>query len=238
MTAEDVGITVADMIAVKGQTDHVAGLPVEGGEVGGDPGPHTARGVYLGLKAAVARAMGKDSLSGVHVAIQGAGSVASHLAEHLAEDGARISIADIDADRVKAVADATGATIVAPDELLATPCDVLSPCALGAVLNADSIAKLDCKAVAGAANNQLAKAEDGRRLDARGILYAPDYVINAGGIINVSTEYLDDGGAELVRQRIDAIPGRLETIWEESAQTDRDPASVADAMAARLIGRA
>jgi leucine dehydrogenase len=115
---------------------------------------------------------------------------------------------------------------------------VVSPCALGAILTEQSIGELRTPVIAGGANNQLATPEDGQRLHARGILYAPDYVINAGGIINVCTEYLGDGDASLVRQRIEGIPVRLEQIWSESAQTGRDPASVADAMAQRLIGRA
>jgi leucine dehydrogenase len=115
--------------------------------------------------------------------------------------------------------------------------DVVSPCALGAILTEQTIGRLNTPIVAGGANNQLATAEDGSRLQARGILYAPDYVINAGGIINVSTEYLGDGGPDLVRSRIEAIPGRLEQIWAESAATGRDPASVADGMAQQLIGR-
>ncbi|WP_265562559.1 Glu/Leu/Phe/Val family dehydrogenase [Sphingomicrobium arenosum] len=238
VTAEDVGITVEDMILVNRETDHVAGLPVEdGAEVGGDPGPHTARGVYLGLKSAVKRALGREDLSGVHVAIQGAGSVASHLARRLAADGAKLSIADVNVERVEAVAAETGATIVDPAHILFIDADVVSPCALGAILTEDSIANLNTGIIAGAANNQLATPGDGQRLAARGILYAPDYVINAGGIINVSTEYLADGGADLVRQRIDAIPGRLERIWNEAASSGRDPASVADAMAQALIGR-
>ena len=116
-------------------------------------------------------------------------------------------------------------------------CDVLSPCALGAVLTAEAIAALNTPIVAGGANNQLAKPGDGDRLHQRGILYAPDYVINAGGIINVSTEYLGDGDAGLVRRRIDAIPERLEAIWAESSASGVDPAEVADAMAKKLIGR-
>ena len=115
---------------------------------------------------------------------------------------------------------------------------MVSPCALGAILTETSIAKLNTTIVSGGANNQLATPEDGARLHARGILYSPDYVINAGGIINVSTEYVGDGGPDLVRSRIEAIPGRLEQIWAESAETGRDPASVADTMAQKLIGRA
>ena len=132
----------------------------------------------------------------------------------------------------------TKANVVSPDQILDLEADVLSPNALGAILTEDSIAGLKVPVVAGGANNQLATPEDGERLHARGILYAPDYVINAGGIINVCTEYLGDGDSVLVRQRIEGIPVRLEQIWSESAQSSRDPAAVADAMAQRLIGRA
>ena len=237
VTAEDVGMTVQDMIAIREQTKFVAGLPVAGGEVGGDPGPHTSLGVFLGIKAAVRRALGKDSLAGLHLALQGAGSVAGGVARLAAAEGARLSIADVDHGRVQKLADETGGAVVSPDMILSLEADVLSPCALGAILTAETIPALNTPIVAGGANNQLATPEDGERIAARGILYAPDYVINAGGIINVSTEYLGDGDSSLVRERIEAIPGRLEQIWAESAATGRNPAAVADAMAQRLIGR-
>ena len=237
ITAEDVGMSVTDMIEVARQTEFVAGLPVAEGQVGGDPGPHTALGVFLALKAAVKRALGKDNVAGLHIALQGAGSVASGVGRHAAAEGARLSIADVDDDRAQALAEVTGGTVGDPAEIMSLEPDVLSPCALGAILTEQSIAALNVPVVAGGANNQLATPEDGARLHARGILYTPDYVANAGGIINVSTEYLGDGGPELVRSRIEAIPGRLEQIWAESAATGRDPAAVADAMAQRLIGR-
>jgi leucine dehydrogenase len=237
VTAEDVGMSVADMIEISKQTKFVAGLPVEGGEVGGDPGPHTSLGVFLGIKAAAKRALGKDSLNGLHIALQGAGSVAGGVARLAAAEGAKLSIADVDPTRAGNLATETGGTVVAPDDVLFLEADVVSPCALGAILTEQSIARLNTPIVAGGANNQLATAEDGRRIQARGILYAPDYVINAGGIINVSTEYLGDGGPDLVRSRVEAIPGRLEQIWAESAASNQDPASVADAMAQKLIGR-
>jgi leucine dehydrogenase len=237
VTAEDVGMSVADMIEISRQTKFVAGLPVAGGAVGGDPGPHTSLGVFLGIKAAVKRALGKDSLAGLHIAMQGAGSVAGGVCRHAAAEGAKLSIADVDSDRASKLAAETGGTVVAPGDILSLEADVVSPCALGAILTEESIAALKTPIVAGGANNQLATPEDGQRLHERGILYAPDYVINAGGIINVSTEYLGDGGPELVRSRIEAIPGRLEQIWAESAATGRDPAAVADAMAQKLIGR-
>ena len=238
VTAEDVGINVADMIEVARSTKYVAGLPNSAGDVGGDPGPHTSLGVFLGIKAAVKWALGKDSVNGLHIAMQGAGSVATGVALHACAEGARLSIADVDEAKARKLADKTGGKVVSPDEILSLEADVLSPNALGAILTEESVAALKVPVVAGGANNQLATPEDGERLHARGILYAPDYVINAGGIINVCTEYLGDGDATLVRRRIEGIPVRLNQIWSEGAETGRDPAAVADAMAQRLIGRA
>jgi leucine dehydrogenase len=238
ITAEDVGVNVADMIEVSRTTQYVAGLPNSEGDVGGDPGPHTALGVFFGIKAAVKRALGKDSLKGLHIALQGAGSVATGVALHACAEGAKLSIADIDEAKARKLADKVSGKVVPTDDILSLEADVLSPCALGAILNEGTIPALKAPVVAGAANNQLATEEDGERLRERGILYAPDYVINAGGIINVCTEYLGDGDASLVRHRIEGIPVRLEQIWTESADTGRNPAAVADAMAQRLIGRA
>ena len=237
VTAEDVGVNVNDMIEVRRQTPFVAGLPAESGGVGGDPSPHTSLGVFLGLKAAVRRALGKDSVSGLHIALQGAGHVATGVAMHAAAEGAQLSIADVDRDRAEKLAAETGGTVVDPDAILGLEADVLSPNALGAILDEESIAALKAPVVAGGANNQLATREDGARLQQRGILYAPDYVINAGGIINVCTEYLRDGDMSLVRKRIEGIPVRLEEIWQESADSGRDPQAVADSLAQRLIGR-
>jgi leucine dehydrogenase len=238
VTAVDVGLSVADMVAISKQTKYVAGLPVAEGAVGGDPGPHTSYGVFLGVKAAVKRALGKDSLAGLRIALQGAGSVASGFARRAAAEGARLSIADVDQAKAAALAAETGGAVVGTDEVMTLEADVLSPNALGAILTEASIAALNVPVVAGGANNQLATPEDGQRLHERGILYAPDYVINAGGIINVSTEYLGDGDQDMVRARIETIPGKLEAIWRESAETGRNAAEVADAMAQRLIGRA
>ena len=238
VTAEDVGMSVADMIEVRRSTQHVAGLPNSAGDVGGDPGPHTSLGVFLGIKAAVKHALGKDRLDGLHIALQGAGSVATGVALHACAEGAKLSIADVDEEKARNLADRAGGKVVSSDEILGLDAEVLSPCALGAILNETSIPALKVPIVAGGANNQLATPQDGVRLQQRGILYAPDYVINAGGIINVCTEYLGDGDASLVRDRIEGIPVRLEQIWAESESSGKDPASVADAMAQRLIGRA
>ncbi|HYU96777.1 MAG TPA: Glu/Leu/Phe/Val dehydrogenase dimerization domain-containing protein [Sphingomicrobium sp.] len=238
VTAEDVGMSVADMIEVARSTRFVAGLPAEGQDVGGDPGPHTSLGVFLGIKAAVRHALGKDSVAGLHIALQGAGSVATGVALHAAAEGARLSIADVDQAKAQKLAAAANGSVVSPDDILGLEADVLSPNALGAIFNQTTIAALKVPVVAGGANNQLATPEDGERLHARGILYAPDYVINAGGIINVCTEYLGDGDSSLVRQRIEGIPVRLDQIWAESKASGRNPAAVADAMAQKLIGRA
>lgn len=237
VTAEDVGMSVADMIEIARSTKYVAGLPNSAGDVGGDPGPHTSLGVFLGIKAAVKWALGKDSLNGLHIALQGAGSVASGVALHACAEGAQLSVADVDQAKAQKLADRAGGKVVSPEEILTLEADVLSPCALGAILDEATIAQLRVPVVAGGANNQLATPQDGERLHQRGILYAPDYVINAGGIINVCTEYLGDGDATLVRRRIEGIPVRLEQIWAEGAEHGRNPAAVADAMAQRLIGR-
>lgn len=244
VTAEDVGISEADMVAVAQRTAHVSGLPVAGeGSAGGDPGPFTAYGIYLGIKAAVAHKLGKDSLAGVHVAVQGTGSVGGGVARLLAKDGAKLTLADIHADRAAALAQELGGDAVASNAIMGVACDVFSPNALGAILDDDGIARLDCAIVAGGANNQLARPHHGEALAARGVLYAPDYVINAGGIISVATEYLArrdgrHGDVAEVRALIEQIPGRLETIWQESAASGVTADVVADRMAQQLIGRA
>ena len=243
VTAEDVGITEADMVAVSQRTAYVSGLPVEGeGSAGGDPGPFTAMGIYHGIKAAVRHKLGKNSLAGVHVAVQGTGSVGGGVARLLAKDGARLTLADIHAERAADLARELGANVVASEAIMAVACDVFSPNALGAILDEEGIARLDCAIVAGGANNQLAKAEHGALLAARGILYAPDYVINAGGIISVALEYLarsDGAPADIneVRKRLAQIPERLESIWQESDATGTSADVVADRMARKLIGR-
>lgn len=238
VTAEDVGMTDDDMVVIRSETDHVSGLPVASGAAGGDPGPYTALGVFLGVKAAAKRALGTDSLKDVHVAIQGIGSVGGGLAKLLAEEGARLTLADVNAERAAALAGEYGGEAVAADRILAVEADIVSPCALGAVLDAESIAALRCRAVAGGANNQLATPADGKRIHDRGILFAPDYVINAGGIINVGLEYLGQGDQEEVEARIAKIPERLEQVWRESEETGDPAADVADRIASRLIGRA
>ena len=238
VTAEDVGMSEARMKVIATKTRHVSGLPVAAGSAGGDPGPFTAMGVYLGVNAAAKRALGAEGMRGVHVAIQGVGSVGSGLARLLAAEGAKLTIADVDASKARALASEIGADVADAETVLTTSCDLVSPNALGAILTEETIAALDCRAIAGGANNQLATREDGARIAARGILYAPDYVINAGGIINVGLEYLGQGDRAEVEARIARIPDRLTEVWDEAERTGAPASDVADAIARRLIGRA
>ncbi len=237
VTAEDVGISDADMVVASRRTKFVSGLPVAGGQAGGNPGPSTAEGVFRGIRAAVRHKLGKDGFDGVHVAIQGLGSVGYALAGKLAAAGAKLTVADIDEGRAWRAAAEFGGQQVSVDEIMRTQADVLAPCALGAILNERTIPQLNVAVVAGAANNQLATAEDGARVFERGILYAPDYVINAGGIINVMAEYLGDGDADAVLARIARIEGRLADIFAEADSTRTPTDQVADRMAQKLIGR-
>ena len=232
VTAQDVGMSEADMVTLSATTAHVAGLPGQGG----DPGPYTARGVYLGVKAAAKRALGTDDMRGVRVAVQGVGSVGGGLARYLAAEGAALTVADVDAARAAALAEELGGVAVAADAIMGIEADIFSPCALGAILTESSIAALRVKAVAGGANNQLATGAEGQILADKGIIYAPDYVINAGGIINV-LRHIDGADDDAINARIDAIPARLHAVWDECEASGKTPAEVADAMAQRLIGR-
>ncbi|WP_339347266.1 Glu/Leu/Phe/Val dehydrogenase dimerization domain-containing protein [uncultured Sphingomonas sp.] len=237
VTAEDVGMSEARMKVIAQHTRYVSGLPVAQGAAGGDPGPYTAHGVYLGVKAAAKRGLGTDDMKGVRVAIQGTGSVGGGLARLLAKDGAVLTIADVDRVRAEALAGEIGANVAAPESILSTDADIVSPNALGAILTEASIPQLKARIVAGGANNQLATREDGRRLHEAGVVYAPDYVINAGGIINVGLEYLGHGDEAEVMARIATIPGRLHQVWDEAAASGDPTADVADRIARRLIGR-
>ncbi|MDT0576580.1 Glu/Leu/Phe/Val dehydrogenase dimerization domain-containing protein [Croceicoccus sp. F390] len=244
VTAEDVGMSEQDMVRIAAHTTHVTGLPVQGEHsAGGDPSPFTAMGIYLGLAAAVQHRLGREDLAGVHVVIQGTGSVGGRLARLLARDGARLTLGDVDAKRAQALAAELGAEAVSADRIMSVPCDVFSPNALGAILDDHGIEQLRTQIVAGGANNQLARPEHGRILEENGVLYTPDYVLNAGGIISVAIEYLarQDGRIaerEEVVGRIEQIPNRLREIWSESESTGRTPSAVADAMARARLGRA
>lgn len=188
ITAEDVGIDVQDMEWVNMETKYVTGIPKSiGGS--GDPSPVTAYGVYMGMKACCKKAYGSDSLEGKKIAIQGAGHVSSHLARFLAKENADLYICDIYEDKVGELAEETGAEVVDPDSIYGLDVDIFSPCALGGVVNDDTMDQFNCDIIAGAANNVLDNEDQhGQMLLDRGILYAPDYVINAGGLINVASE--------------------------------------------------
>jgi leucine dehydrogenase len=184
ITAEDVGTSPTDMEFIKRETKHVAGLL----NLSGDPSPVTGYGVYVGMKAAAKAKWGKDSLAGKTIAVQGCGKVAYYLMTHLKQEGAKLVVTDIDAEKVQRVVDELGATAVAPDAIFDVDADIFAPCALGGIINDDTIARLKVEVIAGGANNQLAEVRHGRLLEEKGLLYAPDYVINGGGVINVYGE--------------------------------------------------
>jgi leucine dehydrogenase len=233
VTAEDVGTTVADMTAVSRSTRHVAGLPTSAGSVGGDPSPWTALGVFLAMKVAVERHLDRP-LTGVSVAVQGLGSVGYALSEMLHRAGARLIVSEPRPEIAQKAISRFGATNVTPNLLMTIPVDVFAPCALGGVLDEKSIGQLKAKVVCGAANNQLATPEDGARLAELGVLYAPDYLVNAGGIINVAAEHFRWSQEEAVG-RIEAIPGRLIALLDESERLGLATNMAADAMARQII---
>jgi leucine dehydrogenase len=189
ITAEDVGTTVEDMDYIRMETDWVTGASSSSGAgAGGDPSPATAYGVWQGMKAAAKEAFGTESLDGMTVAIQGFGHVGYYLARHLRDDGVKLVVSDISAEATVRAREELGAAVVDVDGIYDVKCDIFSPCALGGIINPRTLPRLACRVVAGAANNQLLSEADGDALAARGVLYAPDYVINAGGLINVADE--------------------------------------------------
>lgn len=235
VTAEDVGTTVADMQVVAGETRHVAGLPPMGLRPGGDPSPSTARGVFLAMRYAVEHRLHRD-LSECTVAIQGVGHVGSALAHMLHAVGARLVVSDVSAENAARVATATGADVASVGSILSARVDVFAPCALGGIINHATIGKLAAKVVCGAANNQLAEAEDGDRLADRGVFYAPDYVVNAGGIINVAAEYLG-WSLETATHRIERTPERLARVIAHGARRGLATNRAADDLARETIAR-
>lgn len=227
ITACDVGTKPADMTVVHRETGWVTGMEESDGG-SGDSGVFTAWGVYLGIRACLMHVYGNDSPADRHIAIQGIGKVGRRLAEHLAADGAQLTLADIDDRAVTALAGSLGAATTSTDRIHAVPCDVFSPNALGAGLNDTTIPELACQIVAGGANNQLAEDRHGQLLAERGVLYAPDFLINAGGVIQISDE-LHDGGysQERARQRTSVIPDRLLEIFALAQAQGIDTTSAA-----------
>jgi leucine dehydrogenase len=237
ITAEDVGMSVSIMETISRKTRHVSGLPPKGDRAGGDPSPKTAFGIFKGIEAAVQFKLKKDSVAGLTVAVQGVGHVGYYLSKFLSEAGAKLLVADIDQGRVDRVCEEFGATAVDLNEILFQKVDIVAPCALGAILTQDSIAKLQTSIVAGGANNQLETPADGQRVMESGILYAPDYVINAGGIINVSSEYFGGSTDAEVMEQVAAIGPRLTGIFEEAEASGKPTSEIANAHARRLIAR-
>ncbi len=230
ITAEDVGVGVDDARAMARRTQYVAGLPKSGAHAGGDPSPWTALGVFVSIEALA------GSVKGKRVAVQGIGAVGFNLCKLLAGAGAKLVVSDPNMENL-VKAKALGAEVADLERLHAAPADVFAPCALGAGLNAHTIPELGAPIVCGAANNQLAREEDGARLVARGISYAPDYVVNAGGIINVSAEYLGES-ADLVEARVRAIAPRLMMVLDEARREGVPPGAAADAIVVRKLAEA
>ncbi len=233
-TGEDLGTTPEDMATIARATRYVHGVK-KPGEPAVDPGPYTARGVLAGIRGAAEHFLGKENLAGVSVLIQGVGHVGEPLARSLAESGARLILSDLDSERARGLAAELGAEVVGA-EAIDTPCDVFAPCAVGGVLNAETIPRLQCRIVAGSANNQLREDGDANRLRDRGILYVPDYVVNAGGAIGLALLGRKRSDAE-IEERIDGIREAILAILEESAERGEAPVKAADRRAERNLER-
>ena len=238
ITAEDVGMSEKIMATIARKTRYVSGLPSQSGKAGGDPSPKTAYGIYRGIQAAVKARLGRDDLGGVRVAVQGVGNVGYHLCKLLHAAGATLLVADLDEARVDRACTEFAAERVSNAAILHADADVLAPCALGAILHEESIPGIRARIVAGGANNQLRAAEDGQRLADAGILYAPDYVINAGGVISVTCEYLGDMDEEGVTDLVAQVGPRLAGIFAEAARSGEPTNAIADRQARKIIADA
>lgn len=228
--AEDVGIGVPDVARMAESTAHVAGVAAGDGDGDGDPSPATAYGVYMGIRAAVKHRLGRESLSGVRVAVQGVGAVGEKLCHHLSAEGAEIVVSDIDADRARRVAKRFDTRLMDSDTIVSAPVDVLAPCALGGVVGDETVTQIQAGIVAGAANNQLKEPRHGVAIHERGILYAPDYVINAGGIIHISHEG-DGYNRSRAFTHVARIGDTLLTIFDRADRQGLSTATAADRLA-------
>ena len=227
ITAEDVGISPQDMVWVNQETNHVAGLPGKSG----DPSPVTAYGVYVGMKACAKAQFGKDSLAGIKVAVQGVGHVGQHLIKYLNDEGAKIFVTDIHEPTLKKVSDKYGVTVVGLDEIYDLDVDIYAPCALGATVNDDTLNRLKCSIIAGAANNQLQdEIVHGKAVMEKGIIYAPDFMLNAGGVINCFAE-VDGKTAEWVMEKASQIYGTTAEIIKGSQTNNIPTYAIANKMA-------
>lgn len=231
ITALDSGTNLNDMDIIGEHTPYIASLS----SYNGDPSPSTAKGVLRGIQAAVEFKLNKTDLSGLHIAIQGLGHVGYGLAQHLHELGATLTVSDVNASAVERAVNELNATAVATDQIHKVPCDVFAPCALGAIINDTSINELQTSIIAGAANNQLAHTYHGQLLHEKGILYAVDYVINAGGLIFAASKYLNTH-EDLVNEQIDGIKTTLLSIFERSARENCPTSEIADTMAQEKLG--
>ena len=231
-TAEDVGVGTEDMDVISQQTDYVTGTSAGGG----DPSPWTAMGVYLALEE-TARFAGLGDVAGLRVAVQGLGSVGYALAERLSRAGATLHVADIEPSRVEQAVKRLSAEAVPPEHIHAADVDIFAPCALNHAVNSETVENIRAKVICGGANNQLASGM-GAVLQQRGIVWAPDYVVNAGGIINVASELRDSYDPEWTRAKVEAIPMTLHSVLERAKDDGRPPGEVADEMARDRIGRA
>lgn len=235
-TGADLGTTTEDMRTIAEVTPYVIG--VHGRSEGPmDPSPFTALGVVCGVEATLRHRFGEVEMEGRTVLVEGVGSVGEPLARRLAEAGATLLVADVDEGRARRVARELEGSVVAPDRVVETPCDVYAPCAVGATLSSDSIPRLACAVVAGAANNQLREPSDALRLHERGILYAPDFVINAGGAMAFTLIYQGEDRVDELEERVRSIGPRLETIFEESARAGTTPWDAAHTLAERILAR-
>lgn len=236
-TGEDMGTTSEDFVVIAGETRHVQGFhPVDGHKV--DPSPFTARAVYSGLRAALEAAYGSDDPSGRSVLIQGIGNVGLGLAHLLKDAGATILVSDVDEEKVAEAALALGAEVVAPEDVYRTACDVYAPCAIGATLNEATISELTCRIVAGSANNQLETDEDAERLDGRGVLYVPDYIINAGGAMSFALMGQNIIDREQILREMDSIGVSVREILAEAVERGESPVVAALRRVERSLVRA
>jgi leucine dehydrogenase len=236
IAAEDVGTATQDMDYVAMETPYVTGIDAAGGS--GDPSPMTAFGVFQGVRAAAKKVYGSHKLEGLRVSVQGAGHVGSYLAQHLADAGAIVTVTDMHEDNLARVQEATGATVVSPEKIYDVPCDIFAPCALGGIVNPENLDRLmaagDLKIIAGAANNVLDHDSTGQLLHERGVLYAPDYVINAGGLINVSEE-LGGYNIEQAKKRVAKIYDNLSKVFNLADELGIPPHEAAEKVALERI---
>lgn len=231
--AEDSGTSVADMRLMNTLTEHVSGVN-EGGKYGGDPSPTTALGVFMAIQIAVAHRLGAHSLMGKSVAVQGLGNVGYHLAQYLCEAGVKVYGADVNAANLYRAVNELGVIAVAPEDILAFPADILAPCAMGAVINDQTVGRINAGIIAGAANNQLARPAHAEELRERGILYCPDFLINAGGIVDVHCQRMGETAAQL-RTRLRGIEQHLSKVLTRSDRDALDTHFIAERLSEEIL---